>query len=346
MNICYLLESTDLCGGVKIVFDQARALLKRGHTVIIRSLRGDHRWYPYAIDIDYVSDLSSDFNIGSRPDVVIATFWTTVRAALELKVDLTFHLCQGYEGDFKEYFHLRPEIEAVYKVSIPKITIGKWLSKRLEEIFGIDSFKTYDVGQIVDLDIFRPLPAWMRQIKKIRFKNTSILVVGLYESSVKAIPDALKAVSLLREKRLRVRLIRVSTGKLSSKEAAVTFIDEYYTNISPAGLVKVYQKSDLFLAPSLSQEGFGLSFAEALACGIPSVATAIPSYLSLDQTHDYACFVPERDPVAIADGALKIIKDKRLQKYLRKRGIEVVNRNFRSNNVAERLESVFSEALK
>lgn len=346
MNICYLLESTELCGGVRVVFDQARALEKRGHEVLIRAAKGDHRWYPHHMEIAYVSELSSDFSDKKpAPEIVIATFWTTVRHALILKSALKFHLCQGYEGDIPEYSAILPEIKAAYNIPIPKITIGKWLSDRLTRIYGTNSFNIHTVGQIVDLDIFKPSASYLKQI----FESTQkikILISGIFESSVKGIPTALHAVRLLRGKGVNIHLIRVSPWKLSETEADITPIDEYHTSIPPAKMATLYQKSNLFLAPSLSGEGFGLPFAEALACGLPTVATAIPSHISFDVKRDYACFVPEDDPQAMAAAALAIIKDSALQKHLTERGLEVVNRNFRSDIVAERLEYVFLEAFK
>lgn len=345
MKICYLLESTELSGGVRIVFDQARALQMKGHNVVVRALSGDHNWYPHKIVIDYVSDLLTDFKDKQTPDIVIATFWTTVTAAIKLKSKLTFHLCQGYEGSFMEYASLRSEIESVYRLPLAKITIGKWLSDILKNNFEKDNFTIYNIGQIVDLEIFRPLPANEKQFPQPISKQVKILIVGHFGMSVKGIPYALHAVKLLREKGIEVYLIRVSPVNLITEEISITQIDEYHTHISPLEMVKIYQKSDLFLSPSLAQEGFGLPFAEALACGIPTVATAIPSYLDFDTTHDYARFVPEKDPVAMANAALNIIKDSSLQKRLRDRGIEIINNNFRSDMVAERLETIFMGLL-
>jgi len=344
MRIWYLLESTELCGGVRVVFDQARALGKRGHTVTIKALRGNHQWYPYEVETDYVSDFTH--RAGPKPDVVIATFWTTVRPAIQLESDLTFHFCQGYEGDITEYASIRSDIEAVYRIPIPKITVGPWLSDRLTGYFGQEAFRTFEVGQVVDLDLFRPPWPWEKRLSIMRSKKTGILLVGLFESSVKAIPDGLACVALLREKGLDMHLVRVSNGEPTEKELAYTTIDEYHTNIPPKEMLRIYHRSDLFLAPSLAHEGFGLPFAEALACGMPSVATAIPSYLSFDSHHDYAYFVPEHDPVAMAESAMKIIQDRRLQRVLRRRGREVVRRNFKAAQVAEKLEAVFIEALR
>lgn len=345
MNICYLLESTELSGGVRVVFDQARALKKLGHNACVRASRGNHKWYPHQIEVDYVPDLSSDFSHGKPfPDVVIATFWTTVQPALKLAAGQKFHLCQGYEGDLPEYSQLLPEIEAAYKIPLPKITIGPWLSNRLKEVFGAGCFEIYTSGQIVDLDIFKPLPSGIRHILGGGSKEIRILIVGLYESTVKDIPTALKAVGMLRERGFKICLTRVSPCLPREREYDITCINEYHTNISPVKLAMIYQECDLFLAPSISGEGFGLPFAEALACGMPSVATAIPSHISFDSNPDYACFVPEKDPEAMADAAIHIIQDACLQGRLSKRGVEVVHNNFRAEAVAKKLESVFMGA--
>jgi glycosyltransferase involved in cell wall biosynthesis len=342
MKILYLLESAELCGGVRIVFAQARALRQQGCHVRIKALRGDHRWYPHEVDVDYVSDLAADgVRMGEDPDVVIATFWKTVSAAATFRRSLVLHLCQGYEGDIPEYSDLRPQIEEIYALPIPKLTIGSWLTKRLEGLFGKGAFPIFEIGQIVDLEIYHPLPVWKRAIMHLGSRRVRVLIMGIYESSVKAIRVALEAVKILRAEGFDIHLTRVSALNLSREESELVHIDEYMTNVPPRRLTEIYQRSDIFCAPSLSYEGFGLPFAEALACGVPSIATKIPSHLSLDSHHDYACFVPEKDPAAIAAAARKIIGSRRLRRHLRKRGHEVIVKNFRRAAVAERLMSVF-----
>jgi phosphatidylinositol alpha-mannosyltransferase len=110
-------------------------------------------------------------------------------------------------------------------------------------------------------------------------------------------------------------------------------------------MARLYHQADLLLAPSHSPEGFGLPFAEALASGLPAVATAIPSYLSLSEVRDYAWFVPEGDAEAMAKGVKKLLLDVPYRRRLNKRGPSVVRARFNKTVVAQRLESSFERWL-
>ena len=345
MRICYLLESTELCGGVRVVFDQARALARRGHQVLVRTLNGEHNWYPYPVQVDYVSRLSQPFPHHTEPDVVVGTFWTTIDPAIKIMAPLTVHLCQGYEGALVEYSHMLGAIEAAYLTPIPKITIGEWLSDQLKADFGTQAFPIFCIGQIVDTDLFHPAPYIWHRLWSFCRPPFRILVAGLYESSCKGVADGLKAVTIMRQQGEPVHLIRVSPGKLSKQEASVTEIDEYHTMISPRAMASLYRRAHLFLAPSLKAEGFGLPFAESLASGLPAVATMIPSHLSFSKEKDYACFVPEADPEAMAQAGYKVLHNRALRHRLRRRGPSVIRRRFRAYEVTRHLEAVFTRLI-
>ena len=346
LNICYLLETAELHGGVRIVFDQARALAARGHRVVVRAMHGDHRWYPYPMGVSYVTELGQPFE-GLEPEVVVATFWTTVPPALALGAPLTIHFCQGCEWEMPEYEDRKKAIEQVYARSIPKITIGPWLNKRLEDRFGTGIFPLESVGQIVDTDLYRPRPSKNQAADRDRRQHRprSVLVVGVFEAWVKGIATALKAVELVRAEGFDVQVVRVSTLPLSTLEQEQFQPEVYHHCLTPVQMVEVYQQADIILAPSRSTEGFGLPFVEALASGLPAVATAIPSHLSLDPRHDYACFVPEGDSIAMAAGLRQLLTDDSCCLALSQRAVEVVQNQFQADAVASRLESCFQHWL-
>lgn len=338
MIFCYLLESTELCGGVRVVFDQARALMARGHTVLLRAKRGDHRWYHHPLSIEYLDALDAPLADSAHPDVVIATFWTTVRPALALGCAQTYHFCQGYEGDIREYAGIKADIDAVYRLPAAKLTLGPWLTQRLQTVYGPAAFACYELGQVVDTELFTPgPPAWLAPG---RWRPANILVVGQFENHVKGIRHALQAVNLLRNMGIKVRLTRVAAQTAGRAESALTGIDRFLVNIPPPAMRDLYRQQDLLLASSLAHEGFGLPFAEALACGLPCVATQIPSYLSFAAAPDYACFVPPADADAMAQAAAGLILDAKARKRLRRRGAQLIPSLFAADVVAARLESL------
>ncbi len=327
-----------------MVFDQVRALRARGHEVKVRALFGDHRWYSYPVDVDYVRDLAEDVD-NVELDVAVGTFWTTVESAIRLPARLVVHLCQGCEWALPEHSSFKEDIEAVYAHPIPKVTIGTWLSDQICARFGKDSFPVVCVGQIVDTDLYSR-PCWLKNCWKLfRHGFKRILVIGIYESSVKGIPIALDAVEQIRREGFRLHLTRVSPLPLSNQERTHTVIDTYHERISPLKMAAVYREADVLLAPSGIAEGFGLPFAEAMASGLPTVATHIPSFLSLGQPRDYAYFVPDGDAKAMAEGLRQLLLNRKLRYRLSKRGVEVVHGHFSRGAVAKKLEVCFRRML-
>lgn len=62
---------------------------------------------------------------------------------------------------------------------------------------------------------------------------------------------------------------------------------------------------------------------EALASGVPSILTEIPSYLNFSDHKDFALFVPVLRPDRIPEGVMTIIENEAIKEGFRRRGIEV-----------------------
>src|SRR4029453_16948921 len=154
MRVAYLLESTDIWGGVQVVLRQAEALARRGHRVAVVSPDPEPRWFPLSRARFERSPFRSSREL-AEADVRVATFWRTVEPALEGSKGPVFHLCQGYEGEIAHYRPELPEVERVYRLPTRKLAISATQAARLEKLgFG----PATDVGQAFSPEGYFPGP--------------------------------------------------------------------------------------------------------------------------------------------------------------------------------------------
>ncbi len=342
LRITYLLESTTLWGGIKVAFEQAEALSDAGHQVNILSKDSSPSWYPLKLPVIQVSD----FNSSTIPDsdIIIGTYWTTVKSAYESGRGVLVHLCQGYEGDYIELSHHKKEIDEVYSYNIPKLSISNHLNRFLKERFGLES---YYIGQMLNRDIFYPKNKsfLLNTFKKIVTNPLKILVVGPFQVDFKNISAALRGISLTEKKyKIPIKVTRVSQFPLLQEEEALRKPDKYYLHIPHQEMGNIYRESDLFISMSKEAEGFGLPALEAMACGVPTILSKISSYTSFDEIQDYSLFVDPLEDEALADAIYKIFCNKNLRKRFIHNGLRVAKR-FTKEGVVKRLNEAFIDIL-
>jgi len=326
MKIAYFLEDTGLAGGTRVAVAHADVLTDRGHNVTLITKGSPLTWRRSRAPWRYVESLRAVD--GSEFDFVVGTFWTTIADAYAVAHDRAVHLCQGYEGSFTAYQPLKPQIDAAYRLPIPKMTVSPHLLDICRRFF---SDATY-IGQIVDDDFFQP---HARRGGKAR-----VLLVGPAQADFKGIDVGYAAARHARAGGGDFDLIRVSQWAPADDEP-VDLTSEFHFALSSDEMVRLIASCDLYLAPSRGEEGFGLPAAEAMASGVPGVLSEIPSFLSWDPAHDYALFAPEGDGDAMGDALLQLLGDAALRQRLATRGREVVEQ-FRATITGERLERFFT----
>lgn len=99
--------------------------------------------------------------------------------------------------------------------------------------------------------------------------------------------------------------------------------------------------SDIFIRPSLS-EGLGNSFLEAMAAGIPVIATpvgGIPDFLTDGET---GLFCEPNNPKSIIMKVEKFLKDPESRRYIIGRAREMVEKKYQWKFVAEEMNDIFT----
>jgi glycosyltransferase involved in cell wall biosynthesis len=331
LRIAYLLQSTELSGGAKVVFLQAEALARRGHRVAVVSPDARPDWFPLS-RAHFERSAFRDSAELPRAEVRVATFWTTVAPAVEGASGPVFHLCQGYEGDFTFYVASRDAIEEAYRAPAVKLTVSETLARRLEERgFG----PALCVGQAFEVDGFAP------GTERPPGDPPVVLVVGPYEADVKGIPIALGGLALARRRGAQFRVRRISPLPAGEEERSWKVVDEYHHRLRPERMPFAYRASDLFIGASRPEEGFGLPALEALACGLPCLLSDTEGHREF--AGDAARYFADGDPSDLADRLPELFSEP-ARSRARVDGPAVAAR-FSPALVAERLEKIFRERV-
>ena len=327
MRICYVQEENSLWGGVKIVFEQAEALQARGHQVVIVTKDRPPLWYDVSVPLRQVKAFTSDTLPES--DFIIGTFWTTLRPIIEAGKGRPVHLCQGYEGDYSHYAERQAQIEEVYRLPLLTLTVHDPLTQLLWERF---RKKAHTVGQGINLNMFKP------QDSRERGDMLRVLVVGPYEVDWKGVREGLLALKALKEE-LPVQVVRVSQFPYHREEAHLGVTDEYHCHLRADEMPAVYRSCDVMLAPSWTQEGFGLPALEAMACGVPVAMSDIPTFRGFADGEDWTLFFAAHDIPGMQRMLRRLLQDAALRERLRQRALDVAQ-EYTFARVAERIERV------
>lgn len=109
-----------------------------------------------------------------------------------------------------------------------------------------------------------------------------------------------------------------------------------------AEIVRLFQQSDIFVLPS-QLETFGVVYIEALACGLPVIATDCggPSDII---TKGNGLLIPNKDIEALKEAILHMSNN--LKDYNRKAIAEDCQARFAAKVIAKRLTTIFDETIK
>lgn len=330
LAVTYLLAGTELFGGTKVALHQANLMARRGHRVTVASPDPPPDWYPVEGSFLRLAGLAPAALPAS--DVTVATFWTTLAAAAAAPGEAV-HFCQGFEASYTHNAADHPAILAAYATPLPGWAVAPHLAELLRARFGRPA-------RVVP----QPLePFWRAPFRRGPGAGSGagsgqparILVPSPFEIDWKGVRTALAAVRRLRESGFACRLVRLSQWPLSAAERELLAPDEYHCRLPPPEVARLVAGCDLALCPSWEQEGFGLPALEAMACGVPVVASGVSCYRSFAAAA--ARLVAFDDPDAFARAAREILEDPALWRRMRCAGrrVAVRHREDRAGAAAE-----------
>lgn len=104
------------------------------------------------------------------------------------------------------------------------------------------------------------------------------------------------------------------------------------------------QAASVVCVPSLQAESFGIVLLEAMAAGTPIVASDLRAYRSLTDGGRAAQLVTAAEPSAIADGVLRILRNRDVARAQRTAGLEIAER-YGMRTLAERYIAIYEATV-
>jgi len=187
----------------------------------------------------------------------------------------------------------------------------------------------------IDLNLFKP------HNEKV-FKRRTIICVGAlvkrkgHELLLKAFKKVLNYIN-------DVDLLIIGRGpeeqELKKLVNNLGIIDNvrFINYVETSELSTYYSSSEFFVSATL-HEGFGVVFAEAMACGLPIVSTnvgAVPEVVG-----EAGILVEPKNPEQLAEAMLKLLNDSKLREELSKKALERASR-FSIEKRTEDLEKIY-----
>jgi N-acetyl-alpha-D-glucosaminyl L-malate synthase BshA len=109
-------------------------------------------------------------------------------------------------------------------------------------------------------------------------------------------------------------------------------------------VIPLLSAADVFLLPS-AQESFGLAALEAMACGVPVVASNVGGLPEVIEDGESGFLHPPDDLDAMAASAVALLRDPALHARVRRAAVAHVRREFCANRVVPIYEAAYASAL-
>lgn len=213
----------------------------------------------------------------------------------------------------------------------------------------------------VDLRVFNPLgpslcrePGWewpgnytsaddvkgSRREAAVGGGATDLIFVGREEPR-KGLHVLLEALPEIRRDFPRTRLLVVGARDTGGREEGVVWLGRLPDEMLPAA----YRSAGLLVAPALGWESFGIVLLEAMACGLPVVASDIPGYRWVVEDGVQGLLVPPGDARRLAAAVKVLLGDAEKRSRMSTAALARA-REFSWDKLVIEVEEAYEEALR
>ncbi len=185
--------------------------------------------------------------------------------------------------------------------------------------------------------------------REVNLKGGPVVGIIARLSEVKGHKYLLKAAKEILEVRPDVQFLIIGEGP--EKKNLLKLVDELKIKDNVHFAQSVIETTlplsimDVFVMPSL-QEGLGLSILEAMAKGLPVVASDVGGIYSLVEDGKSGYLIKPRQDLELKEAILRLLKDKRMAEAFGRYGQKKVKSDFSLDDLIKKVENVYQRVLK
>jgi glycosyltransferase involved in cell wall biosynthesis len=368
-------------GGIeRVVYEQSKRLLQRNYEpiVVTNRIQTPKNYVVDGIKVECYESLNTGFRLGipySIPTVTsLETFLKAVKsskiihahghpyltsliaAKLAKRYSKPFVLTQ--HNTFIEYDSIFDNIERLNDLAVGKETLKEadkiiTVSNATKDYvlsLGAKPEKVTVLHNGVDLVRFRPLAGKREEMRrKLGISQNSIVVLTVRRLVYKnGIDTLIESANIAVKKNPKIVFLVVGKGPDLNKVQMKIEQLGIENNFRFTGFVKdedlpfYYNAADFFVLPSKSGEGLPLVALEAMACGLPVIATDVGG-ISEILMEDYGKLVPPNQPELLAKAVLEFSNIDLSSRKLELRA--VMEEKYSWDKNVERLVEIYEELI-
>jgi phosphatidylinositol alpha-mannosyltransferase len=231
----------------------------------------------------------------------------------------TFH---AYRGSYYGYFYGRPILRRVFANLDARIAVSR-AAKRFVRQYFMAPYRVIPNG--VEVERFHP--SAVQPLPELDDGRPNILFVGRPEKR-KGVGYLLRAYPQIKNAFPDARFIIVGAGDWEESPYRAYIERHAMRDIHIAGYVSEEDKArylrsaHVFCAPAVQGESFGIVLLEAMAAGLPVVASEIVGYRDVVTDGQEGILVPPRNASAVAEAVCRILEDRTMAASMGAAGIE------------------------
>jgi glycosyltransferase involved in cell wall biosynthesis len=214
----------------------------------------------------------------------------------------------------------------------------------------INTEKLMVLRNAVDLDRFKPIKNKnMRNQFNIEDDDVLILFIGHLEP-FKGIFELLDGFYKINKQNRNSKLMIIGEGHQEKKVRNKVL--EYQINeaviftgkISPEEIQNYYQMADIFVLPSYT-EGLPLVVVEAMACGLPIVASCVGGIPEVVENNENGFLIPPRNVGELKTKLEQLIVDQDLREKFGNKSLKIVNENFNIEYKVKKMINLYENLI-